>query len=238
MIEKRIFSDLAHANRDWLQARHHFSFGSYHDPARMGFGPIRVWNDDEIASQTGFPMHPHENMEIITYVREGAITHRDSLGNEGRTAAGDVQVMSAGTGVTHSEYNLEDEQTRLFQIWIEPRTLGGDPRWDAKTFPKGERSGSLEILASGYDADIDNGALMIQADARLYGATLKAGTVIRHDIDENAHVYLVASAGSLRINGEDITARDALAIRDVATLEIEAIDNAELVFVEALETQN
>lgn len=238
MIEKRTFDELAYVNHDWLQARHHFSFGSYHDPFRMGFGPIRVWNDDEIASQTGFPMHPHQDMEIITYVREGAITHRDSLGNEGRTEAGDVQVMSAGTGVTHSEYNLEDEQTRLFQIWIEPRAPGGDPRWDAKAFPKGDRSGQLEILASGFDDDISSGALMIQADARLYGATLKAGTIVQHDIAEGAHVYLVGSAGKLRINGELVHARDALAIRDVASLEIEAIDDAELVFAEAFETQN
>lgn len=238
MIEKRNFADLAHINHDWLQARHHFSFGSYHDPARMGFGPIRVWNDDEITSQTGFPMHPHKDMEIITYVREGAISHRDSLGNEGRTEAGDVQVMSAGTGVTHSEYNLEDEQTRLFQIWIEPRQPGGDPRWDAKAFPKGERAGQLEILASGFDEDVDDGALMIRADARLYGATLKAGTTIQHNIAKDAHVYLVGSAGRLRINGEEVAARDALAIRDVSSLEIEALDDAELVFVEALETHN
>ena len=238
MIEKRTFAELAHINHDWLQARHHFSFGSYRDPARMGFGPIRVWNDDEIAAKTGFPMHPHRDMEIITYVREGAITHRDSLGNEGRTEAGDVQVMSAGTGVTHSEYNLEDEQTRLFQIWIEPRAPGGDPRWDAKAFPRGNRSGQLEILASGFDEDIAGGALMIHSDARLYGATLKAATIIRHNIAEGAHVYLVGSAGKLLINGEEINARDALAIRDVPSLDIEALDDAELVFVEAFETQN
>lgn len=238
MIEKREFSDLAHVNHDWLQARHHFSFGKYWDPARMGFGPIRVWNDDEIAPQTGFPMHPHENMEIITYVREGAITHRDNMGNEGRTVAGDVQVMSAGTGVTHSEYNLEDEQTRLFQIWIAPRAEGGDPRWDAKAFPKGDRSDQLEILASGFDADIASGALMIRADARLYGASLKAGMSVRHDIAEGAHVYLVGSSGKMQVNGEEISARDALAIRDSYTLDITALDDAELIFVEAFETAN
>lgn len=238
MIEKREFTDLGHVDHDWLQARHHFSFGSYQDPARMGFGPIRVWNDDEIASQTGFPTHPHQDMEIITYVREGAITHRDSLGNEGRTEAGDVQVMSAGTGVKHSEYNLEDEQTRLFQIWIEPRTRGGDPRWDAKAFPKADRSGQLEILASGFDEDIASGALMIRADARLYGAALKAGTVIKHGIADGAHIYLVGSAGKLRVNGEELHARDALAIRDITSLEIEALDDAELIFVEAFDPQN
>lgn len=235
MIEKRTFRDLAHVDHEWLQARHHFSFGKYWDPKRMGFGPIRVWNDDEINPQTGFPMHGHQDMEIITYVREGAITHRDNMGNEGRTEAGDVQVMSAGTGIMHSEYNLEDEQTKLFQIWIEPRASGGAPRWDAKTFPKGERAGQLEILASGFEEDIARGALMIGADAKLYGATLKAGTNIQHDIEEGAHVYLVGSAGRLRINGEEIAARDALAIRDVTSLKIEALDDAELVFVEGFE---
>ncbi len=238
MIEKRPFSELAHVSHDWLQARHHFSFGRYWDPARMGFGPIRVWNDDEINPRTGFPMHPHQNMEIITYVREGAITHRDNMGNEGRTEAGDVQVMSAGTGVMHSEYNLEDEQTRLFQIWIEPRAAGGDARWDAKRFPKGDRADELEILASGFDEDVESGALMIRADARLYGATLTAGTTINHDLAEGALVYLVGSAGRLRVNGEEITARDALAIREVDRLTIEALDDAELVFVEAFESQN
>ncbi len=238
MIEKRAFNDLAHVDYEWLQARHHFSFGKYWDPNRMGFGPIRVWNDDEINPQTGFPMHGHKDMEIITYVREGAITHRDNMGNEGRTEAGDVQVMSTGSGVTHSEYNLEDEQTKLFQIWIEPRAPGGDARWDAKSFPKGDRSGQLEILASGFDEDIDRGALMIQADARLYGATLEKGTSLIHEIAEGAHIYMVGSAGTLRINGEEITARDAVAIRDVDSLEIEALDDAELVFVEALENQN
>lgn len=238
MIEKREFKDLAHVDHEWLQARHHFSFGKYWDPARMGFGPIRVWNDDEIQPKTGFPMHGHQDMEIITYVREGAITHRDNLGNEGRTEAGDVQVMSAGTGVMHSEYNLEDEQTRLFQIWIEPRAAGGAPRWDAKAFPKGDRSDQLEILASGFDEDIESGALMIRADARLYGASLNAGTTIEHQIADGTHVYLVGSAGRIRVNGEIVGARDSLAIRDVASLQIEAVENAEFVFVEARESLN
>ncbi|WP_417620495.1 pirin family protein [Parasphingorhabdus sp.] len=238
MIEKREFGDLAHVDHEWLQARHHFSFGNYWDPARMGFGPIRVWNDDEIKPKTGFPMHGHKDMEIITYVREGAITHRDNMGNEGRTEAGDVQVMSAGTGVMHSEYNLEDEQTRLFQIWIEPRAAGGAPRWDARAFPKGDRSGQLEILASGFEQDIADGALMIRADARLYGGTLSAGTAIDHDIKAGADIYLVASSGRLRVNGEKIAARDALSVRDVATLKIEALEEAELVFVEAFETRH
>ena len=238
MIEKREFKDLAHVDHEWLQARHHFSFGKYWDPARMGFGPIRVWNDDEISPKTGFPMHGNQDMEIITYVREGAISHRDNMGNEGRTEAGDVQVMSAGTGVMHSEYNLEDERTRLFQIWIEPRTGGGKPHWDAKAFPKGDRANQLEILASGFEEDIENGALMIGADARFYGATLTPGTTIEHRVADGAHVYLVGSVGQIRVNGELVGERDSLAIRDVPLLEIEAVGDAEFVFVEAREAKN
>ena len=125
MIAVQPFARLGAFRNEWLNARHHFSFGGYHDSGRMGVGGLRVWNDDEIAAKSGFPPHPHANMEIITYVREGAITHRDNFGNEGRTPAGDVQVMSAGSGIRHSEYNREYEPTLLFQIWIAPREPGG-----------------------------------------------------------------------------------------------------------------
>ncbi|HEY5048224.1 MAG TPA: pirin family protein, partial [Rhizomicrobium sp.] len=149
MIERRPFGQLGGANHGWLDAKHHFSFAEYNDPARMQWGALRVWNDDEIAPNTGFPPHPHADMEIVTYVRKGAITHKDSLGNEGRTAAGDVQVMSAGSGIRHAEQNLEDQTTTLFQIWIEPRSAGGAPAWGSRPFPKGERAGRLVPLASG-----------------------------------------------------------------------------------------
>ncbi len=232
MIEKREFSSLGHADHGWLNARHHFSFAGYHDSARMGWGSIRVWNDDEIAGKSGFPTHPHQDMEIITYVRTGAITHRDSMGNEGRTEAGDVQVMSAGTGVQHSEFNLEDEETRLFQIWAIPRERGGEPRWEAKKFPKGDRSGKLEVLASGYDDDIAAGAAMIRADARLYGATLKSGESLTHDVQDNMPVYLVVSEGMIDVNGTRLDTRDAAAIRDVETLTITASEDAEFLLAE------
>ena len=143
MIELRPRASLGHIHQGWLHSIHHFSFGDHFDPARMGWGGLRVWNDDKIAPQSGFPLHPHQDMEIITYVREGAITHQDSLGNTGRTEAGDVQVMSAGTGIRHSEQNLETEPTRIFQIWIQPSERGGAPRWGAKPFPKGKRAGRL-----------------------------------------------------------------------------------------------
>ena len=148
MIELRPFNQLGGADHGWLKAKHHFSFGSHYDPDNMGHGSLRVWNDDEIAPNSGFPAHPHANMEIITYVREGAITHQDSLGNKGRTEAGDVQVMSAGSGIRHSEYNLENAKTKIFQIWIVPKTTGGQPTWGAKPFPKSDRSGKLVTIAS------------------------------------------------------------------------------------------
>jgi len=232
MIEVRPFAELGGAKHGWLHARHHFSFAEYYDPQRMNWGSLRVWNDDEIAPHSGFPTHPHRDMEIITYVRTGAITHRDSLGNEGRTEAGDVQVMSAGTGVAHSEFNLEDEETRLFQIWIIPDEAGGAPRWDAKQFPKGERSGKLEVLASGRDDDILAGALMIRADARLSGATLVKGDSITHRIDPAYAAYLVVSAGSVSVNGVEIGERDAAAITREPEITITALEDAEFLIAE------
>src|SRR5438132_3428415 len=171
MIERRPLEGLGGANHGWLDTKHHFSFADYHDPERMGWGALRVWNDDAIAPNTGFPPHPHADMEIITYVREGAITHEDSLGNKGRTEAGDVQVMSAGTGIRHSEYNLEPGTTKIFQLWILPTSRGEPPSWGAKPFPKGDRSGHFVTLASGDPGDGD--ALPIRTDARVLGATLQ-----------------------------------------------------------------
>ena len=182
------FNTLGHAEYGWLDARHHFSFAHYHDPARMGIGPLRVWNDDTIAPGTGFDPHPHRDMEIITYVRRGAITHRDNLGNEGRTAAGDVQVMTAGTGIAHSEYNLEGEATQLFQIWIEPRERGLAPDWSMAQFPKPDRQGRLMPLASGESHVAD--ALPINQDATIYGAALLAGQSVSHDLAPGRRTYL------------------------------------------------
>ncbi len=155
MIERKAFDKLGGGDHGWLKAKHHFSFGDHYDPANLGLGSLRVWNDDEIAPNSGFPPHPHANMEIITYVREGAITHKDSMGNAGRTVAGDVQVMSAGSGIRHSEYNLEPATTKIFQIWIIPSEAGGQPAWGAKPFPKADRSGRFVTLASGFAEDAD-----------------------------------------------------------------------------------
>jgi quercetin 2,3-dioxygenase len=230
VIEHRPFAMLGKADHGWLKANHHFSFASYHDPARMHWGNIRVWNDDEIAAQSGFPPHAHDNMEIITYVREGAITHRDSLGNLGRTEAGDVQVMSAGTGVQHSEYNLEDGLCRLFQIWIMPRERGIAPRWDQRAFPKDDRSDHFTVLASGYG---EQDALAINADARILGASALAGQGLSYNLRDRRHAYLVATKGRIRIDGVEGTARDGFAIAGTGTLNIEVLEDAELVMVDS-----
>jgi redox-sensitive bicupin YhaK (pirin superfamily) len=231
MIEKRSFESLGHADHGWLNARHHFSFADYHDPARTSWGSLRVWNDDEIAANSGFPAHPHQNMEIITYVRTGAITHQDSMGNKGRTGAGDVQVMSAGTGVRHAEYNLEPETTTLFQIWIVPRETGGQPSWGAKPFPKGDRSGRFVTLASGFDGDDE--ALPIRANARVLGATLKAGESVEHSVGDGRHAYLVPAIGAIEIDGQRFEARDGAALSGGQTVTIKALEDAEIVLVDA-----
>jgi hypothetical protein len=231
MIELRPFAKLGGADHGWLKARHHFSFASYFDPEKMGHGALRVWNDDEIAPQTGFPPHPHADMEIITYVRDGAITHQDSLGNEGRTVAGDVQVMSAGSGVRHSEYNLEAETTRIFQIWIEPKVRGGQPCWGSKPFPKANRSGKLVTIASGFAAD--NDALPIRADARVLATTLKAGERAEYTPDKARHLYLVPAVGRVTVNGVEVGARDGAAISGEANVTITALDDSEIVLVDA-----
>ena len=229
-IEKRPFSRLGKRDHGWLKPNFHFSFSDYHDPARMSWGAIRVWNDDEIAAQSGFSPHAHDNMEIITYVREGAITHKDSMDNVGRTEAGDVQVMSAGTGVTHSEYNLEDGICRLFQIWIMPRDRNVEPAWDQRQFPKDDRSGGFSVLASGYG---DDGALTINADARMLGATVAAGGTMQYELADGHHAYLVPATGRIRIDGAEYGARDGVAISGGGLLTIEAIEDAELVMVDS-----
>ena len=236
MIERRPFESLGGANHGWLNAKHHFSFANYYDPARMSWGNLRVWNDDEIAAGSGFPPHPHSDMEIITYVREGAITHEDSLGNKGRTEAGDVQVMSAGTGIRHAEYNAEATLTRIFQIWIEPTRRGEAPAWGAKPFPKGDRAGQFVVLASGFDGDVseeEGGALPIRTDARIVGATLKAGESASYPLGASRRGYLVPASGEVEVNGVRLNARDGAAISDEATITVTAVNDAEIVLVDA-----
>ena len=231
MIDIRRFSDLGTFQNDWLDAHYHFSFSGYYDPNRMSHGKLRVWNDDTIKPDTGFPPHGHRDMEIITYVRTGAITHKDSMGNTGRTEAGDVQVMSAGHGVQHSEWNAETEDTTLFQIWIEPAVAGGAPDWGAQAFPKADRSGEWAVLASGNG---DEGALRIRQDAKILGATLKTGESLDYEVKAGRYGYFVLAAGSVDVNGKILNARDGAAVTGAETITLKALADAEIVFVDTI----
>ncbi len=231
MIDIRPFDSLGHANHGWLDARHHFSFASYHEPDRMGWGSIRVWNDDAIAAQSGFPPHPHRDMEIVTFVRSGAITHQDSLGNKGRTVAGDVQVMSAGSGITHAEMNLEDEATTLFQIWIVPDRRGGEPAWGQREFLSAGRAGGFELLASGSPEADDT--LAIRTDARVAAATLSAGQTAIWQTSGERHLYLVAPSGRIAVNGKEAQPRDGIAVTGENRIVVEALEDTEVVLVDA-----
>jgi quercetin 2,3-dioxygenase len=227
MIDVRRFDSLGRFQNGWLNARHHFSFGNYHDDSRMGFGALRVWNDDQIAPGAGFDPHPHRDMEIITYVRSGAITHRDNLGNEGRTLAGDVQVMHAGRGIVHAEYNLEPEETRIFQIWLTPNRRGVEPGWGTRTFPQSGEG--LRVLASGDGRD---GALPLYADGAVLAGRLQAGQSITHTLAPGQRAYLVAATGSVRVNGMALGTRDGAAVEGETDLTITATEEAELVLVD------
>lgn len=232
MIDVTSLDDLGHFRNDWLDAHHHFSFGSYMNPDRMGLGPLRVWNDDTIVAKGGFPPHGHRDMEIITYVRHGAITHEDNLGNRGRTEAGDVQIMSAGTGIQHSEFNEEDETTQIFQIWIMPDREGHAPRWETKSFPRGEQAGSLVLLASGRAEDDGIGAPMIHQDAALFGASLAEGQSVTHIFSGYRKGYLVPSRGTVLVNGTEIDERAGAAIAGEREITITARGEAEFVLAD------
>ena len=230
MIQLRPFDTLGAFRNDWLNAHHHFSFGGYHDTDRMGLGRLRVWNDDEVAPGTGFDPHPHRDMEIVTFIREGAITHRDNLGNEGRTEAGDVQVMHAGTGITHAEYNREKIPTRLFQIWILPDRRGVAPGWSTRAFPRGDNG--LSVLASGRPSDASSDALKLNADAAVLAGTLAGGQTTEFSLAPGRAAYLVPVNGAITVNGITAQARDGVAISDERSITITAATATEVVVVE------
>lgn len=226
MLTRIAYDSLGHANHGWLDARHHFSFANYRNVKRMGFGKLRVINDDIIEPGYGFGMHPHQDMEIITFVRTGAITHRDNQGNEGRTEAGDVQVMSAGTGVLHSEHNLENEATTLYQIWIEPNKLGVKPSWAAHQFPKQAAESGLTLLVSGDG----RAPLSINQDAEMYGGSLAAGTELKQPIKRQA--YLLVSKGSISVNGLPLNQGDGLEVVDEKSITIAVSKDAQIVLLD------
>ena len=232
MITRYAFADLGGANHGWLNAKHHFSFADYHDPQKLSHGELMVINDDIIAPHTGFDTHSHRDMEIITYVRKGAITHKDNKGNEGRTTAGNIQVMSAGTGISHSEYNLEDEETNIYQIWIKPKTTGIKPDWDMAEFPKEPTSKSLTLLVSG-----DNKSpLKINQDARIYAGRLNKGDEITHNIIGKA--YILISEGTINVSGNEANKGDGLAVSEEKLVKLDALSDAELLIIEVPGKEN
>lgn len=226
MITVYPHTELGTTKLPWLNAKHHFSFAYYYRPERIGFGALRVINDDVIEAGRGFESHPHSNMEIITYVREGAITHRDSQGNAGRTEAGDVQVMTAGSGVFHSEYNLEDQQTKLFQIWITPNQLNVTPHWQTHVFPKRDDESTLSLLVSGDG----RAPLTIQQDARLYAGNLIANTTLEHTIEGQA--YLLVAKGQLEMDGLALSDGDGAEITQQQKITLSSVNGAELLIIE------
>jgi quercetin 2,3-dioxygenase len=228
MLQRKSFDDISGLDAGWLKAKHHFALGPYGNPAHKAVGNLIVLNDDEIAPHTGFGLHHHENIEIVSYLREGTVTHRDDKGNLGKTHAGDVQVMSAGTGIRHSEQNEEDVPIRLFQIWLKPSAAGGIPRWGNKPFPKADRAGVFVPLASGRNAE---GALPIRTDAEVYGALLPAGAKTSYSFCKGDAGYLVPATGEVEVGGVEVHAREGLVIENEEMIAIKALTDSELVLV-------
>ena len=228
MIEHKSLSDIAGAETGWLKAKHHFAIGRFGNPAHKPVGSLYVLNDDEIAPHNGFGMHSHADVDILTYVRAGSVSHTDSLGNEGRLEAGDVQVIHAGTGIQHAEQNPGDNPAKIFQLWLRPRVAGGAPRWGTQTFPKANRARRFVVLASGRRAE---GSLEIQCDAEVLGAVFLAGTVARYDFKPDDLGYLVVSSGAVKVNGTRASTGEGIVLRHEATIRIEALEDAEVVFV-------
>ncbi len=232
MIEHRPYAALGGNDLDWLKARLHVAVAGLGRPEHRPIGPLQAWNDDEFAPGSGFPMHRHQDVVILTYVRSGAVIHEDSLGNRSIVQAGDVQAMHAGSGIRHAEFNGTGETTALYQIWLRPRSRGGTPSWGTRGFPREERAGMFAVLASGYEEDAVGGALPIDADARLLGATLCRGNTLEHMLAPGRQAYLVSTTGRATINGLELAARDGAAISSEARLTIIALDDTEMMLAE------
>lgn len=217
--------DRGQANFGWLQSQHSFSFGRYLDPDHMGFGPLRVINEDRVAPGAGFDTHGHANMEIISIVLEGALEHKDSMGEAAIIRPGDVQIMSAGTGVRHSEFNAsKSDPVHFLQIWVVPEADGLTPSYQQVDIPLSERDGRLRLLGS---RDGRDGSVVIQRDVDLFGARLRRGEVIEHLVGEGRGVWLQLIRGSLSIGGEELRAGDGVSVRDEAQFRVKATGDAE-----------
>jgi redox-sensitive bicupin YhaK (pirin superfamily) len=226
MITIRKAKDRGHVNHGWLDTYHTFSFSSYFDPDHMGFRHLRVINEDVVAEGRGFPMHPHNDMEIITYVLEGALAHRDSMGNSSVIRPGEVQRMSAGTGVVHSEANpSETDPVYLLQIWILPEREGLEPSYEQKEFAADEKRGRLRLVASPDGAE---GSVTIHQDARLYASLLEPGESVEHTLAEGRHAWIQVARGSVRVNGERLAPGDGASVSEPGSLRLTGEESAEI----------
>ena len=226
MINIRKSNERGHADHGWLDTRFTFSFADYYDPKHTHFRTLRVMNDDRIAGGGGFPMHPHRDMEIVTYVLEGALEHRDSMGNGSVIRPGDVQYMSAGTGVTHSEFNAsERDAVHLYQIWMFPEKQGLKPTYGQKNFAESEKRGKLRLIAS---PDGRDGSVKIRQDNELYATVLEKGQSVRHAIKPDRHAYVQVARGSIQLNGKELSRGDGAAISGEKSLKLTGVDNAEV----------
>ena len=222
-------ADRYHADHGWLETNWHFSFGDYYDPKNMNWSELRVFNDDVIRGGGGFPMHPHRDMEIITYVVDGQLEHQDQLGNRGVVEPGEVQVMSAGRGIRHAEYNASDTKpVHLMQLWVLPRHEGNQPRWEQRKFSPQQRAGKLLPVVSSGDAE---GTLVIDQDATIYVSALKTGQKVTHEA-RGTHAYLFVIDGSITLNGKQLAKGDQARVADEKTLEIAADSDAELILLD------
>jgi quercetin 2,3-dioxygenase len=226
MIAIRKSSQRGQADHGWLDSRFTFSFADYFDPDHIQFRTLRVMNDDRIAGGGGFPTHPHKDMEIVTYVLEGALAHKDSMGNGSVIRPGDVQYMSAGTGVAHSEFNASDKDTvHMYQIWMFPDKKGYKPVYDQKHFDEGEKSGALRLVAS---PDGRDGSVKIRQDNELYASVLAPGETVKHQLKAERHAYVQVARGSVTLNGQKLETGDGAAVSAEKTLELRGVDKAEV----------
>jgi quercetin 2,3-dioxygenase len=226
MIQIRKSDERGHANHGWLDTRFTFSFADYYDPKHVQFRTLRVMNDDRVAGGAGFPTHPHRDMEIVTYVLEGALAHQDSMGNGSTIRPGDVQYMSAGTGVAHSEFNASPtEPVHLYQIWMFPDKNGHKPRYDQRNFSEAEKRGKLRLLVS---PDGRDGSVEIRQDNELYATVLKPGESVKHELKPERHAYVQVARGSVKLNGQALEAGDGAAISREKALQLTGIEDAEV----------
>lgn len=226
MIEIRRAADRGHADLGWLDTYHTFSFSTYYDPRHMHFRALRVMNEDVVAPGKGFGTHPHHDMEIVTYVLEGALEHRDSMGNGEVLRNGEFQRMSAGTGIKHSEFNPSDrEPVHLYQIWLLPEQKGIEPSYEQKRFAESERLNRLRVVASRDGAD---GSLRIHQDARIYLSTIEDGLQVEHDLAAGRYAWLQVLRGQVELNGQELGTSDGAAVRDERSLAVRANGSAEV----------